>query len=147
MVKQEASSRAKWVVDSTAGGLGWAFCLLRWHKFLTNSFFLFKKILATLGLHCGTWASLAAVREFSSCGTWDLSFPTRDQTRLPCIGRRILNQWTTSEVRPSSLLPSFLSSISSFLFFFLFCCCFVFLNPEWLKLILALMTRSRFSTC
>ena len=29
---------------------------------------------------------------------WDLSSPTRDQTRAPCIGRRSLNRWTASEV-------------------------------------------------
>ena len=31
-------------------------------------------------------------------GVWDLSFPTKDQTRVPCISRRILNHWTTREV-------------------------------------------------
>ena len=29
---------------------------------------------------------------------WDLSSPTRDRTRIPCIGRQILNHWTTREV-------------------------------------------------
>ena len=29
---------------------------------------------------------------------WDLSSPTRARTCLPCIGRRILNHWTTREV-------------------------------------------------
>ena len=29
---------------------------------------------------------------------WDLSYLTRDQTHVPCIGRQILNQWTTKEV-------------------------------------------------
>ena len=29
---------------------------------------------------------------------WDLSFPTRDQTHIPCIGRQSLNHWTTKEV-------------------------------------------------
>ena len=28
---------------------------------------------------------------------WDLSSPTRDQTQVPCIGRRVLNPWTTRE--------------------------------------------------
>ena len=36
----------------------------------------------------GAWASLL-------CGTWDLSFPIRDWTHVPCIGRWILNHWTT----------------------------------------------------
>ena len=43
---------------------------------------------------------------FSSCrmqaslphGMRDLSSPTRAQTLVPCIGRRILNHWTTREV-------------------------------------------------
>ena len=29
---------------------------------------------------------------------WDLSSQTRDETCLPCIGRWILNHWTTREV-------------------------------------------------
>ncbi|KAM9046221.1 uncharacterized protein AAG666_006038 [Megaptera novaeangliae] len=33
-------------------------------------------------------------------GTWDLSSPTKDQTRTPCTGRRSLNHWTTREVPP-----------------------------------------------
>ena len=32
-------------------------------------------------------------------GMWDLSSLTRDWTRTPCIGRQILNHWTTREVR------------------------------------------------
>ena len=31
-------------------------------------------------------------------GMWDLSSPTRDRTRTPCIGMRSLNHWTTREV-------------------------------------------------
>ena len=31
-------------------------------------------------------------------GMWDLSSPTRDRTRRPCIGRRSLNHWTAREV-------------------------------------------------
>ena len=37
-----------------------------------------------------TWAQL-------SCGLWDLSSQTRDQTGVPCIGQWILNHWTTRE--------------------------------------------------
>ena len=29
---------------------------------------------------------------------WDLSSQSRDQTHVPCTGRRILNHWTTKEV-------------------------------------------------
>ena len=31
-------------------------------------------------------------------GMWDLSSPTRDRTRTPCIGRQSLNHWTAREV-------------------------------------------------
>ena len=31
-------------------------------------------------------------------GLWDLSYPTRDQTLIPCIARQVLNHWTTREV-------------------------------------------------
>ena len=33
-----------------------------------------------------------------SCGMWDLSSLTRDQTHIPCIVRWILYHWTTREV-------------------------------------------------
>ena len=38
---------------------------------------------------------------------WDLSFLTRDQTRVPCIGRRILSYWTTREVPSKEFFLSF----------------------------------------
>ena len=59
----------------------------------------------------GTWASAVAAHRLSSCDPWALlhvgSSKTRDQTRVPCIGRQTLN-WATREV------PRFLclSSIS-----------------------------------
>ena len=59
----------------------------------------------------GTWASVVAcgLRSWGSqppgvisCGTWGLVTygisQTRDQTRVPCIARQILNPWTTREV-------------------------------------------------
>ena len=72
-------------------------------------------LVATHGLlsSCGTWApehagSVVAVCRLFSCGMWaqlphgmwDLSSPTRDQIHVPCIGRQILNHWTTREVPP-----------------------------------------------
>lgn len=33
-----------------------------------------------------------------SHGMWDLNSQTRDQTGVPCMGRQILNHWTTREV-------------------------------------------------
>ena len=60
---------------------------------------------------CSTWApecmgSVVAACGLSSCGVLaqlphsmcDLSSPTRDRTRVPCIGRWILNHWTTREI-------------------------------------------------
>ena len=41
--------------------------------------------------HCG-------MRAWQACGMWDFSSLTRDWTRTPCIGRQILNHWTTREV-------------------------------------------------
>ena len=42
---------------------------------------------------------------------WDLSSPTRDRTRTPCLGRKSVNHWTAREV------PWF---FVSFFFFFNF---------------------------
>ena len=58
------------------------------------------------------WYMGSRARGLSSCsmraqltrGMWDLSSPTRDRTRISCIGRRILNHWTTREVPVSLLL-------------------------------------------
>ena len=57
---------------------------------------------------CSLWhaGSLVEARKLSSCGAWDslphgmwdLSSPTRDQTRVPCSGRQILYYWTTRKV-------------------------------------------------
>ena len=33
-----------------------------------------------------------------SIGVWDLSSLTKGQTHIPCIGRQVLNHWTTREV-------------------------------------------------
>ena len=37
---------------------------------------------------------------FSSCGVWDLSSPSRDQTHVPCVMGQIPNPWITREVHP-----------------------------------------------
>ena len=50
----------------------------------------------------GTWASLLR-------GMWNLSSPTKDWTWVPCIGRQILNHWTTRGI-PIALLWWNLSS-------------------------------------
>ena len=68
--------------------------------------------------NCGAWwRGLWSVeaQKFRRAGliaeTWDLSFPTRERTRVPCIARQILNHWTTREVPVSVFLttPAWLS--------------------------------------
>ena len=41
------------------------------------------------------------------------SSQTRDQTQVPCIGRQILNHWTTREVPYLELLKVFLTHVMS----------------------------------
>ena len=43
---------------------------------------------------CGTWVWLLH-------GMWDLSSQTRDRTHVPCIGRWIVNLWTTRDIPKS----------------------------------------------
>ena len=62
-------------------------------------YFYFKKYLSIYFWLCQ--ALVAAHRLLSSCGTVAprrLSFLTRDQTHVLCIGRRIRNHWSTEEV-------------------------------------------------
>ena len=44
---------------------------------------------------------------------WDLSFLTRDGTRVPCIARRILSHRTTGEVPHLKLLGDFIVEFAS----------------------------------
>ena len=54
---------------------------------------------------CGTQASVIVARGLNcSHDSWDLSYPTRDRTHSPGIGRLILNHRTTREVPTSALL-------------------------------------------
>ena len=57
-------------------------------------------IVACTILLCGVWAWLPR-------SMWDLSFPTRDRTCIPCITRWVLNPWTSREV-PHSLFLNIL---------------------------------------
>ena len=109
-----------------------AFCCFKNSLFISHvCIFFFKKIFVYLSLAascftcsrqalCGcVWASLqlwlagSRARGLSSCGAraklprgmWDLSFPTRDQTGIPCIARPILNHWTTREVPTCMYFP------------------------------------------
>ena len=68
-----------------------------------------RRVLVVLGLHAVCGLSLVVARgRCSGCSLGAccpaarrillISSPTRDQTHVPCIGRRILNQWLTREV-------------------------------------------------
>ena len=52
-------------------------------------------------------------------GRQDLSSPRRDRTRVPCIGRQILNHWTIREIRASFVI---------FFYFYSFLLSFIFLE-------------------
>ena len=68
--------------------------------------------LAVPGLSCGMRDLLLRHAGFSLVvvwrlqGAWALSSLARDQTRVPCIGRRILYHWTTREVRRQSFFKN-----------------------------------------
>ena len=58
-------------------------------------FFLMWKTSFKFFIEFVTILLLFHVLVFWPQGIWDLSFPTRDRTRTPCIGRQSLNHWTT----------------------------------------------------
>lgn len=81
--------------------------------------FYFLKNLAVLGFHCIPWAFLncttgafhwgmqASLITVEHAGSivlsllhviWEVSLLTSNRTHIPCIGRRILNRWTTRKV-------------------------------------------------
>ena len=64
---------------------------------------------------------------FGPCSTWDLSFPTRDQTCTPGIGRGAgLSHWTTREVPALFLYCDCLRDENmSLLFAFLYHMCYL----------------------
>ena len=85
---------------------------------------------AAHGLLIAVCRLLVAVHRLSGCGMRALErtglvsprpvgsqFPTKDQTRVPCIGRRVLNHWITREVP----LCCFLKAL---------CSCTCLLGPE-----------------
>ena len=69
---------------------------------LTSFFFLMWSILKSV--ESVILLLLFYVLCFWPRAMWNLSFPTRDRTHVPCIGRSSLNHWTTREVPLSSLL-------------------------------------------
>ena len=91
---------------------GYKICLTK--SMVLEFCFFFKVILkksriylAVSSLSCNVWASIwLCCRGLSGCGVqtqlpqdkWDLSSPNKDRTRVPHIGRWILNHWITREV-------------------------------------------------
>ena len=76
-------------------------CVRSWLQHAGSFVVACRLFIAVWGLpsSCGTgrlrsWGTRASL----SCDMWDLSSPTRNQTQVPCIGRWILNHWTTREV-------------------------------------------------
>ena len=73
---------------------------------------------------CSAQASVVAASRISSCNTWAPghtglvalrhvgSSQTRDQTRVPCIGRWILNHCATREVPTLTFFKTFLGGTS-----------------------------------
>ena len=82
--------------------------LIFYHIALKKKIFFFGCTGSLLG-HAGF--SSCNTRARLACSTWDLSSPTRDGTLVPCIGRWILNHWTTSEV-PLKMFSETLTSWS-----------------------------------
>ena len=54
------------------------------HKYVVHFYYICDKINHTYMLY-HTYISYIYISA-TLCGMWDLSFPTKDQTRVPCIG-------------------------------------------------------------
>ena len=98
-----------------------------------STFWLFKKIIylyiwlhpvlvaacrivcciSQTSLQCGVWTF-----SMLSFSMWDLSFPLREETDIPYIGRWILNHWATREVR--TFLALWTELLWTFMYKFLF---------------------------
>ena len=92
----ERQQRMSWVLVSAI--FSWLVCIL---KFFTIYFFKIFFLMWTIFkvfIEFVTILLLFYVLLFWLRGMWDLSSPTRDQTRNRCIERRSLNHWTAREV-------------------------------------------------
>ena len=76
------------------------------HQFYFKIFFFSMWTIFKVFIEFVTILLLFYVLVFWSRGMWDLSSPTRDRTRTPCIGRQSLNHWTAREVPTSSVLET-----------------------------------------
>ena len=60
--------------------------------------FIYLIYVASLGLSCRAWDIFCDVWALVAACKLSLNFLTRGQTHILCIGRQILNQWTTRQV-------------------------------------------------
>ena len=60
--------------------------------------FIYFIYVAALGLSCRAWDLFCDVWALVAACKLSLNFLTRGQTHILCIGRQILNQWTTRQV-------------------------------------------------
>ena len=78
-------------------------------RIFLGAHWLFTAARRLLQLCCGTLecadSVVVAHWAYLPPGMWALSSPTRDRTRVPCMGRQILNHRTT-QGRPRMGLPS-----------------------------------------
>ena len=72
--------------------------LMAYIVFFFNFFFFLMWAIFKVFIEFVTILLLFYVLIFWPRGMWDLSSPTRNQTRAPCIVRQSLNHWTTREV-------------------------------------------------
>ena len=68
------------------------------YTFLTVSFGAQRFVIFKVCLYLAPSALCCSTQPLLPCDMWELSSLTRVQTRIPCPGRWILNQWTTREV-------------------------------------------------
>ena len=65
---------------------------------------------------------------------WDLSSPTRDWTRVPCMGRRIPSPWTTREAHWQEFCShSFFFTQHIYFMLILFLTCCLEFRPLWMS--------------
>ena len=78
------------------------------HSLVHVSSDLFKTFFLKVFIKCATILLLFYVLVFWPRGMWDLGSPTRDQTRIWCIGRQSLDHCTAREVPRRLIESSFL---------------------------------------
>ena len=76
------------------------------YTFLTVSFGAQRFVIFKVCLYLAPSALCCSTQPLLPCDMWELSSLTRVQTRIPCPGRWILNQWTTREVPAAAAAKS-----------------------------------------